>query len=197
MHRHTIEYFLLGLSLPAQYLALFALGILQGSVITILAGFLVTVSRLNFYLALGVVISSDIASDILYYYLGKGYRTIASYSWSWPIRIKPAKLERIESFYQRYGVWAVVILKVTDGLAVPAIVVAGMSKMPLKRFLVISIISALIKGGLLFAIGYKLGTAYGGAVDFLQAATIALTLALVFVVVSLYFYRTVMMPKQR
>src|SRR3989344_2097578 len=53
------------------YFAIFPISVLEGTIIAVFSGFLVSVGIINIYITTGVLILGDIVGDIAYYSLGR------------------------------------------------------------------------------------------------------------------------------
>jgi len=73
------------------------------------------------------------------------------------LRIPPARLERVESFFARRGVIVVVIARFLDGLRQTAPLVAGSLQMPWWRFLAASVVGAAAWVGVWGGAAYLVG----------------------------------------
>lgn len=101
-------------------------------------------------LASGTVFAA-IAGDVLAYATGRRLGR------PWLER-RPAKvlrhLQRAEAFYERYGSWAVVVCRFIPWARVFVPVLAGVARMPYRRFAVANFVGALVWGGGLPLMGY-------------------------------------------
>lgn len=101
-------------------------------------------------LASGTVFAA-IAGDVLAYTTGRRLGR------PWLER-RPAKvlrhLERAEAFYERHGSWAVVACRFIPWARVFVPVLAGVARMPYRRFAAANLLGALVWGGGLPLVGY-------------------------------------------
>lgn len=91
-------------------------------------------------------------------------------------------IERAEAFYERWGPIAVVVARWFPWLRTATPVIAGIARMPYRRFVVANVIGALSWGMGLVLLGY-----YSYEISWLRATaiTIGLTSAAIMIVVSL------------
>lgn len=65
------------------------------------------------------------------------------------------QITEIEEFFEKWGVWAIVIARQIPGMRFPAFFFAGASRVPLVKFYIIDGISALITVNVFFYIGHR------------------------------------------
>jgi membrane protein DedA with SNARE-associated domain len=89
--------------------------------------------------------------DWLSYWLGKHFHTeIAA---MWPLSRRPDLIPRGHDFFERYGVWAIVIGRFFGPLRAAVPLVAGIVEMPWRTFQVANFASAFLWAGVLLAPG--------------------------------------------
>lgn len=183
----SLQTYLSTLPIVLQYLVLFGLNILEGSVITMVAGFIARVGQLHFVIALCVMILGDIVSDIGYFYIGRHAQKLRPTWLGKLVGLQSSMLDKFEVLYKKHGTKAIVIAKLTDGLAVSAILLAGYTRMTLRRFVGISVPTAIGKALILFIIGYEFGAAIGAAEKAIRSISTASVLLALFILTSLLF----------
>lgn len=125
-------------------------------------------------LTLGVTVAA-VAGDAVGYWTGR--------RWGRPwLERKPTMtphIERAEAFYERWGAMAVVIARWFPWLRTATPVIAGVARMPYRRFVVANVVGAVSWGAGLVLLGY-----YSYEISWLRttAITIGLTSAALMVV---------------
>jgi membrane protein DedA with SNARE-associated domain len=140
------------------YIILFVLNFLEGSVITLGAGLSTAATGLNYSIALSVLIAADIISDIFYYSLGRFSNRIIDSKYAKFVGVTERRLGMVRGYYDRHGKSTLFFAKMSDVLAMPAIILAGVIKMPMSTFLAVSIITSIVKGVALFSAGFLLSS---------------------------------------
>ena len=79
--------------------------------------------------------------------------------------ITPERLERAERFFARRGNWIVVFARFIDGLRQVNGVIAGITAMPWRRFMVFNALGAALWVGVWTAVSYALGTHLVGIIE--------------------------------
>ena len=140
------------------YLILFILNFLEGSIITLGAGLSASATGLNYPIALSVLIAADIISDIFYYLLGRFSNRIFETKFARLVGVNKRWLGLVKGYYDRHGKFTLFFAKMSDILAMPAIILAGVIKMPISTFLRVSIFTSVVKAVALFTAGYLLSS---------------------------------------
>ncbi len=135
---------------------LFVLNFLEGSIITLGAGLSLPATGLNFSVALTVLMIADIVSDITYYLIGRSSSAVLESKYAKYVGINHHRLAVVKGYYDKHGKVTLFFAKMSDVLAMPAIVLAGVSEMRLPTFLTMSIATSILKGVTLFTAGYLL-----------------------------------------
>ena len=98
------------------------------------------------------------------------------------VRLTPERLDRVEAFMARRGALMVIVARFIEGLRQLNGVVAGVTRMPFRRFLVCNAIGAALWVGVWSSAGYFAGNhlpAISAAIDRYQNYVIVLVVVLV------------------
>ena len=165
----TLDSFLIGhgseLILP--------LSVIEGPVVSILAGFLSAEGYFHWYWALCLLVSGDLLGDLIYYWIGRTGRG------------------PLVELARRIGLRRTIPLKVQDGLVHNAakmlfigkwthsigflvLTGSGMLRVPLPRFMFFNLLATVPKSAVLFCIGYFAGNYHPLLVRHAAAATLLL-----------------------
>ncbi len=138
-----------------KYQAIFPIAVLEGPIITIISGFLVSRGVLTFLGAFLVVFFGDLISDSFFYFLGRGGKT-AIRRWKF-LRMTDERIAKIEEQYERSPWKTMIVAKASYGLGMAFMVASGVSKMSFKNFLTFAGVLNAIRSLILLAIGYYFG----------------------------------------
>jgi membrane protein DedA with SNARE-associated domain len=141
------------------YWILYPLMIIEGPLITLLAGGLSATGILNVWLVFLLSLLGDLSMDVILYYIGFfGNKRLRQ-----RIAQRP-KLEsrrvKLEKFFQKHGGKVVFFVKISTGLAYITFITAGMIRLPLRRFIFFTLLGGIIWSGALVALGYFYGQLY-------------------------------------
>lgn len=140
-----------------KYQAIFPVAVVEGPIITIISGFLVSRGRLSLIPVLLIVFMGDVISDTVFYFLGKGSRHIIGYLKF--LHVSDERIRRIENQFA-YAPWKTMILaKISYGLGTVFMIASGASQMRWRDFTRYILGLNFIRSSILLSIGYYFGRA--------------------------------------
>jgi membrane protein DedA with SNARE-associated domain len=116
-----------------KYALIFPVATIEGPIITLVSGFLISLGILSFLPTLLVVFAGDLISDSFYYAIGKRGRAFVERIKF--LRISPARLEKVERHFEKHPGKTLLISKASYGVGSLFLVAAGISKMTYQKFL--------------------------------------------------------------
>ena len=166
--------------------------IVPGAVLMILFGALIAMDALEFWPTIFTAICGAIAGDSLSYWLGKRYQSKLHNIW--PLSRHPELIVRANQFFKQHGVKSVILSRFVGPLrpVIPAI--AGMSRMPVKIFLVTNISSAIfwaplyLLPGILFGLSLEIASEFAGKFIFLIIIILFTIIVSLWVIQRLYIF---------
>jgi membrane protein DedA with SNARE-associated domain len=171
-----------------RYVVLFPLAIVEGPVLAVIAGLLCTQGFLNPLIAYPVIVIGDITGDSICYWLGRSSRSVRlshfrliRYIGS-RLGSNGEKLERLRLFFDVNPIKTISLSKITLGVGIAGIFMAGNAKVPYLRFLPICLVVSAAQYLVYLMIGLLFGRAYieiGHYLNSIAAACIMLTLGTV------------------
>lgn len=109
--------------------------------------------------------------------------------------LTPKKVERLERFYEEYGIWTFLVGRfIPGGVRQALFMTSGMGKMPFKRFLVRDGLACFISSNVIFYLGYAFGQNYRLLIEVFHGYNLVFLIALIILVV-LYGTRQWLVPK--
>jgi membrane protein DedA with SNARE-associated domain len=148
------------------------------------------------WIMLPVCIAGVIVGDGFLYGIGRlwGPRLLR-YGWIKRRVFPPERLAKIEHNFQVYGVKLLLFARLTPGIRAPVFFTAGMTKLPLSKFLVADGLYAIPGVSLLFFLGFWFADSMTDFVKgpFEQAKSVIVILVIV-VVVGYFLYRALRKP---
>ena len=93
------------------------------------------------------------------------------------LHVTPARLQRAERWFARFGVVAVPVGFMTPGVRSFVAIPAGIGRMPLPRFLLLAILGCAVFCFGLAAVGWAVGTSYGSVRRYVDYVAIAALVA--------------------
>ncbi|MDB5266553.1 MAG: putative rane-associated protein [Parcubacteria group bacterium] len=184
--------YILSLLETYRYWVLFPIAVLEGPIVTIISGFLISVGYLYGLSAYVLIVAADTIGDVLHYYVGYLVRHGRGGRWLRLLRIDEAKLEKVENHFKKHPKKSVFISKFFHGVGGWIQVAAGVAGMPLREFVLYCLIGTVPKTFVLIVIGFVFGKYLSQIDSILSTASLLALLAVVFgiggyVLVSKYF----------
>ena len=128
-----------------------------GQTIMVAAAIYAGAGRLNIIAVAAIAFVAAVLGDNIGYWIGvRGGRKVAL-RWGRYVFLTPERLARAEGFFARRGGRIVLVARFIDGLRQFNGVIAGITKMPWRTFLIYNTIGAALWVGLWTTVAYQLG----------------------------------------
>lgn len=125
------------------------------------AGFLVGLGQMNFWVVVFVGALGNLLGSLLSYWLGyaKGeeWVRVAIRRWGKWLLIKEAEYDKAKSWFQRYGQGITFVSRLLPVVRTFISLPAGIAKMDLKLFSLLTFLGSFVWSGVLTYVGVKLG----------------------------------------
>ncbi|EFR87307.1 DedA family protein [Listeria marthii] len=166
---------------------------IPSEIILTFGGFMTTVSSLNVVMVIIVATLGSVVGAILLYkvasYFGKERLTKIVLKYGRILRLKESDIERAESFFLKYGSWAVFLCRMIPLIRSLISIPAGMTKMKMSRFLILTTAGSLLWNTVLIGLGALLGESWSEIVVFMDSfSTIIYSIIAILVVIGLGFF---------
>ncbi|MBC1288111.1 DedA family protein [Listeria welshimeri] len=166
---------------------------IPSEIILTFGGFMTTVSSLNVVMVIIVATLGSVVGAILLYkvasYFGKERLTKIVLKYGRILRLKESDIERAESFFMKYGSWAVFLCRMIPLIRSLISIPAGMTKMKMSRFLVLTTAGSLLWNTVLIGLGALLGESWNEIVVFMDSfSTIIYSIIAGLLIVGLAFF---------
>lgn len=163
-----------------KYLIIFPLAVLEGPIITIIAGFLSTLDVLNPLWAYMLIIFADLVGDTVYYVLGRyGDRALPRIMRF--LGLTHEKIEAAKNYFNEHHRKAIILSKLVHGIGTAGLFVAGNTRVSYRKFILICLGTAMLQSAAFLAVGILFGHAYvqiSRYLDVFGASTIILGLVI-------------------
>ncbi len=167
-----------------KYLVLFPAIVIEGPIVTVIAGFLSSLGYFNLLALYIVAATGDLAGDTIYYALGRwGGRGFIN-KWGKYLKINLENVTRLEKIFREHGGKTLMAGKITHLIGAPILAAAGAAKMSYKKFLLFNTAATLPKSLVLVLIGYYFGKEYmhiNKILDYITFATLLLITVILFI----------------
>ncbi|ELY0462524.1 DedA family protein [Listeria innocua] len=166
---------------------------IPSEIILTFGGFMTTVSSLNVVMMIIVATLGSVVGAILLYkvasYFGKERLTHIVLKYGRVLRLKESDIERAESFFLKYGSWAVFLCRMIPLIRSLISIPAGMTKMKMSRFLILTTAGSLLWNTVLIGLGALLGESWGEIVVFMDSfSTVIYSIIAVITLLGLGFF---------
>ena len=148
-----------GLLSNNAYLVLLPLSIVEGPVVTLASGFLISIGRLNPLVAFGIVVAGDLVGDAILYSLGRWGSERVMSAWRKDGRAA-TRVRQLKDQILSEADRMLIVGKLTHAIGAPVLLAAGIIRMPVARFMTISFGATLLKSFALLVAGYWIGASY-------------------------------------
>ncbi|EAC7883944.1 DedA family protein [Listeria monocytogenes] len=166
---------------------------IPSEIILTFGGFMTTVTSLNIVMVIIVATLGSVVGAILLYkvasYFGKERLTKIVLKYGRILRLKESDIERAENFFLKYGSWAVFLCRMIPLIRSLISIPAGMTKMKMSRFLILTTAGSLLWNTVLIGLGAMLGESWNEIVVFMDSfSTIIYSVIAITLVVGLGFF---------
>lgn len=173
-----------------KYLILFPIVVAEGPIATVIAGFILSLGYMNFFIAYAVIIAGDIAGDAVYYVIGRfGGRHFVE-RWGRYIGLNPERVFHFEKHFEKHGSKTLLLGKLAHGIGAIFLVAAGLVRMPFLKFISANFFATLIKSLALLLIGFYFGKALvkiNSILEFAGAVSISAGIIVSLVFITHYY----------
>jgi membrane protein DedA with SNARE-associated domain len=170
-------------------LVLFPIAVVEGPIITVIAGYLASLGYLNIFAVYLVVVLSDLIGDSLCYLLGRSGQNVMLERWGTRFGVTQQRLAALREYFQFHAGTTLLIGKLTHSAGLIIMLAAGASKMPFGTFIWFNLLGTLPKSLFFLLVGYTLGHAYNQVDSYIFRASL-IALVVLGVVASFWLART-------
>jgi membrane-associated protein len=148
------------LLLQYKYFILFPLCVVEGPVVSIIAGFLCANGILNAWVAFPIIVVGDITGDTACYSMGR---------WGIPLFVKrivlrwglkPERIENIRKTFTKNPIRTIALSKIALGIGVAGIFLAGNAKVRYLTFISICLVTSCLQHIIYLGTGWLFGDAW-------------------------------------
>lgn len=180
---------MIALLLTYKYIILVPLAIVEGPIITVVCGFLVTLGVFNPILVYVVMVLGDIVGDGIIYYVGYSGKRFLKF-----FKITDEKLEKAKIYFRDNHHKAIMMSKFIHGLGIVGLIAAGASHVPYKKYFKTCGLISVIQSLFFMIMGVLFGHAYvviGKYLNYYAAlVSVVVLVILLFIVIKKYRINT-------
>lgn len=147
------------LLLAYKYAILLPLAVVEGPIITVVAGFLVTLGFMDIFFVYIIAVAGDFIGDTILYSAGRwGKNFIHKYGYY--VGANSVRLEKAKKMFAEKHTKAVAMSKVFHGVGVAGLVAAGILAVPYRRYIRTCMYIAFVQSAVFLFVGIVFGHAY-------------------------------------
>ncbi len=150
---------LIALLLHYRYVIILPIAILEGPIITIIGGFLVSMGALNPFIVYALVVSGDALGDAGCYIIGRWGSPLVERHGA-KIGVTKEKVEVVKEYFHSHRRKALFLSKVLHGIGFTGLIVAGTLKIPYRKFFTVCFLTTAVQSLIFLLIGILFGHAY-------------------------------------
>lgn len=174
------------------YTILVPLAIVEGPIITVIAGFLASSGIFNPVIVYIIAISGDLIGDTIAYSIGRWGGRLLKGKLGKFLGATPEKLEAAKQRFASSHRKTIILSKVLHGIGITGLTAAGILKIPYFKYITTCVSISLVQSAILLSLGLFVGSAYvqiGKYMNYFAATTvlIGLTIAAFFLLKKLVF----------
>lgn len=153
---------LLSLFLIYKYPVIFLITFIEGAMIMTICGFFLHLGYVSFWPVYLTLMAGDLTGDIVWYNVGSHFAHPLVEKYGKYFGLTPALVEKTRNVFQNHQKKILFLSKITMGFGLPlvALLVAGMSKMPFRKYITSLFFGQIFYTGILIALGYFFGDLY-------------------------------------
>ncbi len=145
--------------LAYKYAVLVPFVIVEGPIVTVIAGFLASRGLLDPYLVYVIAVGGDIVGDTIYYLIGYFGRRRFLRNGSF-LKINKERMEKLERFYENHAGKTFLFGKWTQSFGFAILIAAGLASVSFGRYIILNTLGTMPKVLLFLIIGYFFGSNY-------------------------------------
>lgn len=171
-----------------KYLLLFPLAVIEGPLVALVAGFLVSIGYMSAIPAYIVMLFGDLIPDSIYYYIGRyGNKFNLIEKYGHRFKLISSNFPLLEKLWKTHPKKMMFFGKLAYGLSIPFLISAGLVKMAFGKFLQYTIPVTLFQYGVIMLVGYYMGYAYTSAKGYVTDAYITIAILVILLIVGNIF----------
>lgn len=143
------------LLLTYKYIILMPLAIIEGPIVAVICGFLVTLKVFNPFWIYIILVIGDIVGDAGIYYIGYSGKRFLKY-----FKITDEKMEKAKTYFHENHKKAILMSKLIHGIGFTGLIAAGASHVPYKRYFKTCALISVVQSAVMILIGVLFGHAY-------------------------------------
>ena len=171
------------------YSLLFIGMLIEGPVVTAAAAFAAAFGALDIWLVLLFSILGNVVPDAIYYAIGYWGREKLLDKYGGYLRLSHERIMKIEKMIEQHAGKSLIAIKLIPFLATPGLIIAGVTRMDLRKYIFWSLIITIPSSLAYLLVGYYSGAAYNRFVHYLNLGGYIIAGAIIIFLLVGYFQK--------
>jgi len=173
-------------SFHQSYLILYILMIIEGPIVNAAASFAASLGYLNLFIIWIIAFLADLTADIFYYSIGRLGNHFILEKYENFFKMKAPFINKIKEGLAKHSIKTIIALKLTPFFSSPGLIIIGSSKIPFKKYVLVSSLTIIPMILFFSLIGYYFGVAFSNFYNYF-GSIISLIITLIFLIIILPF----------
>ncbi len=173
------------LILTYKYLILIPLAVAEGPIVSVIAGFLVTLGVFNLFAVYIIMVLGDILGDAIFYYIGYSGKTLFHYYF----KMNEEKIAKAKLYFEKNHNKAIAGSKIMWGIGTAGLIAAGVLHVPYKKYFKTCAMYSLAQSFIMMLLGVFFGQAYEIIGKYINYYASIVSILAVAIIIYLIFIR--------
>ena len=171
------------------YFLFFVAAVLEGPLVTAAAGVAAALGYYSLEIIILLSVLGELVADIVYHTIGYwGRRTLIT-RYGFHVGLTKERIRSLERLIHRHVGKALVVIKLSPIIPVPGLIMIGSLRVPIKKFIRISLLITLPKSLLFAFLGFYAGRTYERLSGTISSAQNLLALMVLVIVITYFAYQ--------
>jgi membrane protein DedA with SNARE-associated domain len=170
------------------YFFMFVLMLVEGPVVTAAGAFAAALGYFNIWIVFILSILGNFIPDIAYYAIGYWGREKIVEKHPRIFGVSKLNMGKLEHLLKKHLGKALTIIKLVPAIATPGLIIAGVAKVPLKKYAIWNAIIILPSSLFFLIVGFYFGSLYNKLNEYFSVGTYLVVLAIIIFIVISYLY---------
>lgn len=167
---------------------LFPLAVIEGPIVTVIAGWLARLGYFPLSWAMVVLVLADLLGDSLLYALGRAGPDVLPQKWRLALGVTEARIARVSEHFAKRGGRTLLAAKLTHSFGFATLVAAGASRMSFPAFLCFNLVGTIPKTLSFLLLGYAVGEAHVAIDNWIGRASLGV-MVLGVAILSIWYWK--------
>jgi membrane protein DedA with SNARE-associated domain len=160
------------------------LAVLEGPVVSVVAGYLAKTGLIAMSQAFGVLVLADLLGDVILYGIGRRGRARVVRPWLSRLGVTRRRLAQVVRAFRAHGGRILVLGKLTHSAGFAVLLAAGMARMPFAKFLALNLLATLPKVAFFLGLGWWFGKVSDRMGNWVLGASILIAICVLVVIAT-------------